>query len=216
LKIIPVSPGSPPDDRLEEAAAILQGGGVLALPTETFYGLAADISNTDALSRLNRLKRRAAADPLLTLLGGTEQVEQVCTALPAGFHGLTRRFWPGPLTLVVPASAAVSRELNGDLRTIAIRVSGLALPRRLAQRLGRPITGPSANLHGESPCRTAVEVQQAFPEGLDAILDGGATPGGTASTILDLCTRPPRILRAGVVPAAAIRALLPGGLDGPL
>lgn len=216
MRIIPVSPASPRDDRVDEAAAVLEGGGVLALPTETFYGLAADISNAGAVARLNRLKRKPADAPVLTLLGDVEQVEQVCTALPSGFRALTRRFWPGPLTLVVPASAAVSPAITGAGGTIAVRVSGLALPRRLARRLGRPITGPSANIHGSPPCRTAAEVQRAFPEGLDGILDGGPTTGGAASTILDLGARPPRILRQGLVPAPAIAALLPGGIDGPL
>jgi L-threonylcarbamoyladenylate synthase len=118
-------------------------------------------------------------------------------------------FWPGPLTLVVPASPGVCDEITGGLGTVAVRVPGLALPRRLARELGRPITGVSANLVGHPPCRTAADVARVFPEGVDLILDGGPTPGGAPSTILDLTTDRPTLLREGILPRSALATYLP-------
>ncbi len=187
---------------------MLAGGGVVALPTETVYGLAADASNPSALQWVNRLKGKADGSPILLLLADRRQAEQLCDDLPASFAPLVERFWPGPLTLVVRAAERVPREITGGRGTLALRVSGLALPRRLAAGLGRPISGVSANVTGHPPCRTASEVARAFPRGLEMILDGGPTPGGLPSTILDLGLTPPQVLREGLLPRAALRPFL--------
>ena len=191
---------------------MLSGGGLVALPTETFYGLAADAFRPEALERVNALKGKAADDPLLLLLADLEQVDQVCDTIPRWFAPLAERFWPGPLTLVVPAADRVPREVTGGRGTVAVRVSGLALPRRLAGALGRPLTGPSANRTGEPPGRTAGEVAEALGDGLELILDGGAALGGAPSTIVDLSLDPPRMLREGLLPASAFEPFL--RLDG--
>jgi L-threonylcarbamoyladenylate synthase len=116
------------------------------------------------------------------------------------------------LTLVVPAAARVPIEVTGGRGSVAVRVPGLALPRRLAAALGRPISGVSANRTTRMPCRTAGEVAGAFAEGLGMILDGGPAHGGAPSTILDLCASPPRVLREGLIPLSALRPFL-GGVD---
>jgi L-threonylcarbamoyladenylate synthase len=201
---------------LAEAVAALEAGQVLAAPTETFYGLVADAFNVQALCQLNRLKRKPADTPILVLLADPSAVHQVSDALPERFHALADMFWPGPLTLVIPAAPGVPSEISGGRGTVAVRVPGLALPRRVAARLGRPITGISANLHGEQPCRTALDVSRTFPDCLGMILDGGPTPGGAPSTILDISVSPPRILRRGIVPSSSLRALLSDMADTPL
>jgi L-threonylcarbamoyladenylate synthase len=190
------------------AVAALEAHGVLALPTETFYGLAADAFEGPALRRVQALKGKSADDPILLLLAGRDQASQVCESLPPLFDRLAERFWPGPLTLVVPAAPGLPQEVTAGGSTVAVRVPGLALPRRLAAALGRPVSGISANRTGQPPCRAAGEVAAAFPEGLALILDGGRTSGGAPSTILDLSRTPPRILREGRTPLSALRPFL--------
>jgi len=209
VRILAVNPMQPREDRLQEAADVLLEGGIVALPTETFYGLAVDAFNVDAVARLNRVKHKAADSPSLILLADRAQAEQVADDLPALFVELTALFWPGPLTLVIPANAAVPPTVTGGGTSVAVRVPGLALPRLLARRLGRPITGVSANLHCEPPCRTAAEVVEAFGDEIEMVLDGGATAAGVPSTILDLRGAQPRVLREGLLPVSALHPFLP-------
>ena len=118
-------------------------------------------------------------------------------------------FWPGPLTLVVRGADGLPEAVSGARGTVGIRVPGLALPRRLAAGLGRPITGGSANRHGEAACRTAAEGHRVLPEGISTILDGGPTPGGVCSPVLDLSGAVPTLIRPGAVPVDALRPFLP-------
>jgi L-threonylcarbamoyladenylate synthase len=209
-KVIAVDPTQPPVERLSDAVTALESGGVVALPTETFYGLAADAFDPVAMGRVNRLKRKPADAPVLLLLADAAQAEQVSDRLPDEFVPLAEKFWPGPLTLVVPAAPEVPEEVTGSRGTVAVRVPGLALPRRLAGILGRPLSGPSANRTGEPPCSTAPCVARTFPEGLAVILDGGPSAGGAPSTILDLSGERPRVLREGLLPLSALRPFLKG------
>jgi L-threonylcarbamoyladenylate synthase len=209
LQVLHVDPALPRAERVERAARTIAEGEVVALPTETFYGLAVDPFQPRALHRLNELKGKAPDSPALLLLADVEQARQVAGPLPGPFASLAASFWPGPLTLVVPACDRLPPEVSGGRGTVGVRVPGLALPRRLAAALGRPITGVSANLHGEAPARTAAEVARVFPRGLGLLLDGGPAPGGAASTILDLTGPVPRLVRAGAIPVASLRPFLP-------
>jgi tRNA threonylcarbamoyl adenosine modification protein (Sua5/YciO/YrdC/YwlC family) len=209
MRVVTVNPTHPREDRLAEAVEAIEAGGVLALPTETFYGLACDAFNVDALTRINRLKGKASDSPNLLLISDPGQVEAVSDSVPGRFHELAELFWPGPLTLVVTAAGHVPVEVTGGGGKVAVRVPGLALPRRIARALGRPITGPSANLHGHPACRTALEVAETFGEELEMILDGGSTAAGKPSTILDLTGSVPRILREGILPASSLEPFLP-------
>ena len=209
-QIVPLSPDDPRADRIRQAAGVLDGGGVVAIPTETFYGLAVDGFNTAGLAAVNRLKGKPEGSPVLLLLSDRTMAEQVAEELTETFHALTRAFWPGPLTVVVRASRSVPPEVSGGRGTVAIRVPGLALPRHLAAALGRPISGISSNHHGSQPRRNAVEVLRDFPEGVDMILDGGPTPGGAPSTIVDLTAEHPRLLRRGTLPVTVFAPFLPG------
>jgi len=213
--VISVNPNDPRPDRLAQAIRVIAEGGVAVIPTETFYGLAADASNGTAVARVAEMKGKTVDSPCLLLLSDLEQVRQVASDLPEGFSALADSFWPGPLTLVVPAAQGVPAEVTAGSGTVAVRVPGLVLPRRLAAELGRPITGPSANRYREPPCRTAAEVARVFPEGPELILDGGPTAGGAPSTIVDLCGERPRLLRRGTIPASAIEPLLPGLVAAP-
>jgi len=209
-QIIPVSPDDPRADRIRQAAGILDRGGVVAVPTETFYGLAVDGFSAAALGTANRLKGKDEGSPVLLLLSDRAMAGQVADELPESFHALARAFWPGPLTLVVRASPAVPPEVSGGRGTVGIRVPGLALPRHLAAALGRPISGISSNHHGRPPHRNAVDVYRDFPEGVDMILDGGPTPGGAPSTIVDLSGDCPRVIRQGILPINVFAPFLPG------
>ncbi len=208
-RVLSVSPSEPREDRIREAVTVLGRGGVVALPTETFYGLAADALDEDAVTRVQELKGKPPGSPALLLIADRSQVDQIAATLPERFDTLTERFWPGPLTLVVPAGDRLPAVVSGGRGTVGCRVPGLALPRRVAAGLGRPITGVSANLHGQPPCRTPAEVARAFADGLDLILDGGPTPGGAPSTVLDITGPRARVLREGAIPTAALRAFLP-------
>lgn len=194
---------SPSPEALDEGARALRAGGIVALPTETFYGLAVDPFQPRALLAVNRLKGKDARSPLLLLLADAAQAGPLMGRVPEAFPLLTG-LWPGPLTLVLPASDAVPEEVSGGRGTVGMRVPGLALPRLLAARLGGPITGVSANRTGAPAPTTVAEVLEAFPEGLALILDGGETRGGSPSTVVDLTVVPPRSLRDGAVPWSAV------------
>ena len=209
MRVVTVNPSEPREDRLSSAVSAIRDGGVIALPTETFYGLAADAFDPRAVQRVTALKGSPQGMPVLLLIAGPEQVALVAERVPDRFRELTGLFWPGPLTLVVPASPRVDRAVTAGTGTVAVRMPGLALPRRIAQALGRPITGPSANRHQKPPCRTALEVAEVFGDELDMVLDGGPTAGGKASTIVDLTTPEPRVLREGCLPISALEPFLP-------
>ncbi len=207
-RILTVDPERPREDRLARAASMLSSGQIVSLPTETFYGLAVDAFDVEACGRVNDLKRKPRGSPMLLLLSGPEQLATVAGPLPENFGPIAEMFWPGPLSLVVPAGPSLPPEVTGGLGTVGVRVPGLALPRRLAAALGRPITGVSANLMGRPPCRTAAEVAQVFTEGVAMILDGGPATGGAPSTVLDLTGAVPRIIREGAIPSSALRPFL--------
>lgn len=209
MQVSTIDPVQPREDRLADAVRRLESGAVLALPTETFYGLSADSGHRDALSRLNRLKGKTESSPILLLAGDAAQAAALALSLPATFEPLVQAFWPGPLTLVLPVAPGLDPQITAGRPGVAVRVPGLAFPRAVARRLGRPITGVSANRYSEPPCRTAGEVAEIFTEGLDGILDGGPTGGGLSSTIVDLTRDPPRLLRAGLIPERALLPFLP-------
>jgi L-threonylcarbamoyladenylate synthase len=209
MRVVTVNPTHPREDRLSEAVEAIEAGGVVALPTETLYGLACDAFNRVALARINQMKGKPSDSPILLMISDAGQVDTVAESVPERFHELTELFWPGPLTLVVPASDRVPVEVTGGSGKVAVRVPGLALPRQIARALGRPITGPSANLHGQPACRTAFEVAETFGDALEMILDGGSTAAGKPSTILDLTGSVPRILREGILPASSLEPFLP-------
>lgn len=184
---------------IADAAAVLESGGIVAFPTETFYGLGVTALDGAAVRRLFALKGRPESRPILVLVDDPARIERFAVLTPAA-RELILRHWPGPLTLVLPARALVPTELTAGTATIGVRQPGHPVARALAAALGGPVTAPSANLTGAPPPTTAPEVLRVFDGRIDLVLDGGATAGGPPSTVLDVTVDPPRVLREGAVP----------------
>jgi L-threonylcarbamoyladenylate synthase len=177
--IVPAS-----NEVFHEAAKLLKQGGLIAFPTETYYGLGVDPFNAETLQRLFAIKRRAENKPVLVLVKDQEQVSLLAENVPAELQHLMNYFWPGPLTLVCPARAELPKLLTGGTNTVGIRQSPDATARFLLAAFGRPITATSANRSGEMAAMTAAEVEAAFNSEIDLIIDGSRTPGGAGSTLV--------------------------------
>lgn len=191
------------------AAAVLRRGGVVAFPTETFYALGADPRKRGALARLRRLKGRDARKPLLLLAASRSQALALASQPPPrALLPLARRFWPGPLTLIVPPRSRALAGALGRAGGLAVRVTSHPLARRLIRACGFPVTGTSANRAGSPPIREAPAVAASLGHPPDHVLNGGRTPGGAPSTLLDLTADPPRLVRAGAVPERRLRPLI--------
>lgn len=171
----------------------------MAFPTETFYGLGAAPGCEAALAKIFRVKGRPEGKPLLVLVSSLAMAEAVAEVTPAA-RALMARHWPGPLTLVLRARPGVSPLITAGTGTIGIRHSAHRVPSFLVERLGAPVTAPSANRSGEPPATTAGGVLDAFPGEIDIVLDVGSTAGGPPSTVLDLTVSPPVVRRQGAVP----------------
>ena len=196
-------------EQLQAAVALLKNGGVVAVPTDTLYGLAADFTNVSAVRRVIEIKGRPEEMGIPLLLSNASDLSLVARDIPQAAWALARRFWPGALTLVVPRSPIVSDLVTGGRDTVAVRVPNHPVPIALARGLGRPITGTSANRTGQPPCQTAQEVRLQLGNALDMILEGGDTPQGIQSTIVDLTGPVPRVLRQGAVSFASIHSVCP-------
>jgi len=194
---------------LKEAVSLLLSGGILAVPTETFYALAVNPFREDALERLFALKARSPLKPVLLLVSGREMLSQVAREIPELAGRLINRFWPGPLTLILPARAGLPGLLTGGTDTIGVRQPRQDVTLRLVRALGFPVTGTSANRAGRPPLTRAGEVAAEFGEGVDLILDAGPCPGGLPSTIVDVSGPQPRLVRAGAVAAARLTEIIP-------
>jgi L-threonylcarbamoyladenylate synthase len=193
----------------DEARAVLQRNGVIAVPTETFYGLAVNPFREEALARLFALKDRAPEKPVLLLVDGPEMLHQVAREVPALARRLMENFWPGPLSIIFPSLPHLDRLLTGGTGTIAVRQPRQVLTCRLIAALGFPITGTSANRAGGRPLVRGDEVAREFGDQLDLILEAGPCPGGLPSTIVDVTNSPPRLVRAGAIPAAELAEIMP-------
>jgi len=192
-----------------EIAGAICGGEPAAYPTETFYGLGADPRRADALQRVLDLKGRDADDkPLLLLAASLDQLAPWVRELPRGFDALVAHFWPGPLTMVLPAAEGLPGPLVGPSGGIAVRVTAHALARELIEECGTAITGTSANRSGQPPARSADEVRAAFGDDLRHVLDGGETAGEAPSTLVELRDHGVHLLRAGAVPEDDLRRVV--------
>ncbi len=184
-------------------AQILRGGGVVALPTDTFYALAACATNEEAVRRVFAIKGRPATTPVPLLIAEPADVMKYAIELTGtqqrAVTALGQRFWPGPLSIVLKRAPIVPSIVSAGGETVALRVPDSPLVREVARLLGAPVTGTIANRSGESPATTAATVREAFGEALNAVADGGTTPGGPPSTVVDLTSPAPRILRAGAI-----------------
>ncbi len=206
--IIAIDPDRPEQVLIDEAVRILQKGGVIAYPTETFYALGADAGNAAAVERIFDIKGRPVRMPIALIVGKQEDIQGMAAVVSPPSRLLMQAFWPGALTLLFPAAAAVLPRLTAGTGKIGIRVSSHPIAAALARTLGRPLTSTSANLSGEQEASTAGQVNERLREGLDAIIDGGPTHGQVSSTILDVTGEPPILIREGAIPAAQVFAFL--------
>jgi len=186
--------------RLEAAAALLRRGGIVAYPTETFYGLGVLWHRRDALRRLAGAKLRPEGKPLPLLAADRAQVAEVAGPLGPDGERLAARFWPGPLTLVVPAAAAVPPEITAGSGTVGIRIPGSDVARALAAAAGGALVSTSANLSGEPPPAAPQDLSPALLARIDGVLDAGPAPGGLPSTVVAVGQAAPALLRAGAIP----------------
>ena len=186
-------------DGVRRAAEVLHSGGLVAYPTESFYGLAVNPFDEDALRRLFAIKKRQEDNPILLLLPSTHFLPRYASEISEMAWELIRRFWPGGLTLVFKASSRISPLLTGHTGKIGLRLSGHFPATALARAFDAPITGTSANISGQPACVSAEEVFHALGEGVDLILDGGRTKGPPGSTLLDVTASPPRLIREGII-----------------
>jgi L-threonylcarbamoyladenylate synthase len=184
---------------IQEAAQVILAGGVVAVPTESFYGLAVDALNENAIERLFAAKRRREDNPVLILIPSRESLSRYVTGVSEKARKLTERFWPGGLTIVFFADPILPSSLTAGTGKIGVRLSSHPVPTELAKVLESPITGTSANRSGQPACSTAEELMEAVGKDIDLILDGGQTTGGKGSTVLDVTVDPPLVLREGIV-----------------
>ena len=196
--------------RLTELSAqlqpIIQRGGIVAVPTETFYGLGVNPFDPAALARLTAVKGRPPSAPIIVLVAALHDLSLFALHVPEAASMLIDTFWPGALTILFPARPSVPSAVTGGSGRVGLRLSSCQPLRELLERVG-PLTGTSANRTGAAPARTAREVQDSLGQDVDAILDAGPTPGGLPSTVVE-ADDGLRIIREGAIPRAAIEAAL--------
>jgi len=196
---IHVSASAVREPDLAPAIRAIADGGVVGFPTETFYGLAADPRSAEAVRKVFAIKRRPPDMALPLIAASLEQVADHVGTLTPLARRLALRGWPGPLTLIIPASASLCDAVHLSTGKIAVRVPGHAVSRRLADAAGHALTSTSANISGEPPSSLADVVAEALGGVLDVLIDAGPTPGGEPSTIVDATGREPVLVRAGAI-----------------
>jgi L-threonylcarbamoyladenylate synthase len=193
------------------AADVLRAGGLAAIPTDTLYGLAADALNPDAVARVFTVKGRGSDRALPLVAASSAQVREYFGALPAIGVRLADRFWPGPLTLVLRAPDRLPQDVTGGLDTVGVRVPAHAVATALCEACGVPLTATSANLTGEPATDDPDSVERSLGDTIDVLVDAGRTPGGAASTIVDVTGAEPRLVRAGAIAWEEVQACLRHG-----
>jgi len=206
-RVLPVSPDAPDPTVLRQAAAILRAGGLVAFPTETVYGLGANALDADAVRRIFEAKGRPSFNPVIAHVADAEGARALVRAWPPLAEALAARFWPGPLTLVLPRRPEVPDVVTAGRDGVAVRVPAHPVARALIAEAGIPLAAPSANRFTHLSPVTAAHVVRALGDRVDLILDGGRTDVGIESTVVDLTTDPPTLLRPGTIPRQALEAV---------
>ena len=198
-EILKVSDQNSEELILTKAAQILLGGGIIAYPTETFYGLGADATNEKAIQKIFAVKGRNFKNPIALIIGQTDDIYPLVQDVPQAAQKLMAAFWPGALTIVFSAANNVSPLLTAGSGKIGLRVSSHPGAQEIVQKLKRPLTATNANLSGAPECISAADVSSQLGDKIDAIIDLGNTPSTKGSTIIDVTTTPPAILREGAI-----------------
>ena len=196
------------DEQIARAVEILRGGGLVAIPTETVYGLAADATNESAVRRLFEVKGRPATNPVIAHVLNADSARRYAAQWPEAADKLARAFWPGPLTLVIPKSQAIVPEVTAGLTTVGLRSPDHSLTLELLRAFDGALAAPSANRSNRVSPTTAEHVRQELGSAVDLVLDGGPCQVGIESTVLDLTRQPPAILRPGAVTRDEIAAVI--------
>ena len=190
------------------AAGLIRQGELVAIPTETVYGLGADGLNEAAVAKIFEAKGRPQDNPLILHIWDAKQMEQFCHDIPKAAYDLAKAFWPGPLTMVLPAREIVPKRTTGGLSTVALRCPDNAVTREIIRLSGVPIAAPSANISGKPSTTTAQHVLHDHDGKIAAVVDGGPCRGGVESTIVDLTEDRPRLLRpGGITPEQLVSVL---------
>ncbi len=195
-------------EELVRAAELIRGGGLVAFPTETVYGLGANALDAHAVDRIFWAKGRPSTSPLIVHVDSVEMARSLVLDWPASAETLARRFWPGPLTLVLPKHPSIPDIVTAGLGTVGIRIPAHPIALDLIRRAGVPIAAPSANPFTRLSPTTAEHVRESLGGVVDLVLDGGPTRVGIESTVLSLAVSPPQLLRPGMVSQAEIEALI--------
>ena len=193
---------------IAEAAAILRRGGLLGIPTETVYGLGADGLNEDAVRRIFEAKGRPQDNPLILHVPDAGWLERCCVDVPETAYALAEKFWPGPLTMILPRRDCVPLRTTGGLDTVGVRCPDHPVTRAIIQAAGVPVAAPSGNTSGRPSPTTAQHMLEDMDGKINGIVDGGPCSVGVESTIIDLTVTPPRLLRPGGLPLEALEAVL--------
>jgi L-threonylcarbamoyladenylate synthase len=207
-EVISVDPKTPQSDIIAHAATILRRGGLVAFPTETVYGLGANALDAAAVARIFAAKGRPSHNPLIVHVPDIASVSRVAATWPETAARLAERFWPGPLTLVLPKNSELPDAVTAGGPTVALRVPANAVALALLRAADLPVAAPSANLSSELSPTRAEHVLRGLDGRIDLILDGGPTSGGIESTVLDMTCSPPRLLRPGLIGPAEIEAVI--------
>lgn len=207
MNTIVFHPESDPN-AVRDAAAILRRGGLLGIPTETVYGLGADALNEDAVSRIFLAKGRPQDNPLIIHVPDASWLERYCRSVPPAAYQLAERFWPGPLTMILPRRDIVPLQTTGGLETVGVRCPNHPVTLAIIEAAGVPIAAPSGNTSGRPSPTTAPHMIEDMDGRIDGIVDGGPCTVGVESTIIDLTVTPPRLLRPGGLPLESLRQVL--------
>jgi len=204
--MVKISRDTPEPSLIRYAADQIRAGQVLGMPTDTFYGLAADPFNLRAVDRVYEIKSRSRHKPLSLLIEDVDQAEELAKPLPDEFRALAKKFWPGPLTIIVKAASRLPLKVTANTGNVALRIPNSSIPLAVVQAARIPITATSANLSGESECTTADAVREQLGVRIPIIVDGGTSPRDIASTIVDLTDEEARwkVLREDAIPSHEI------------
>lgn len=205
-EIVKINSENPEASLVKYAADQIRAGEVLGMPTDTFYGLAADPFNLRAVDRVYDIKTRSRHKPLSLLIESVDQAEELAKKLPEEFYALARKFWPGPLTVIVKAGSRLPLKVTANTGNVALRVPNAKIPLAVVTAAAIPITATSANLSGAAECTTAEQVHDQLHGRISIIVDGGISPRDIPSTIIDLSDEEARwkIIREGAIPKEEI------------
>ena len=207
-RVVRINPEKVEPDKIGMIARILQKNGIIAYPTDTFYGLGANCFSVQAIQRIYQLKKRKTSKPLPVLVADMDMVKKIAIDIPHLFWRLAEKFWPGPLTLVVKASAELPRQLLGPKESIGIRQPSIQWLKELMKKTAFPLTATSANISEEKEISDPGEVIDFFYGKIDLVVDGGQTRAILPSTVVDLTLPRPEILREGALPLSHIAKYL--------